>query len=87
MVSQNKAGIVAATVFAGWHVVWSLLVLSGLGQIFYDFILWAHMIHLQITIGPFESVASITLILCTAAIGYVMGFFGAWAWNRVHPSA
>ena len=85
MVSRNRAGIVAAAVFAGWHVVWSFLVLSGLGQVFYDFILWAHMIHLQITIGPFEPLASITLILCTAAIGYVMGFFGAWAWNRVHP--
>jgi hypothetical protein len=77
MVSRNRAGIVAAAVFAGWHVVWPLLVLSGLGQIFYDFILWAHMIHLQIVIGPFELVASITLIICTAAIGYVMGFFGA----------
>lgn len=85
MICRNRAGIVAAAVFAGWHVLWSLLVLSGLGQIFYDFILWAHMIHLQITIGPFEPVAAITLVLCTATIGYVIGFLGAWAWNRVHP--
>ncbi len=85
MVSRNKAGIVGAAILAGWHVVWSVLVLSGLGQAFYDLILWAHMIHLQITIGPFEPLASLTLIICTAIIGYMMGFFGAWAWNRVRP--
>lgn len=85
MVNRNRVGIVAATILGGWHVAWSFLVLSGLGQAFYDFILWAHMIHLPITIGPFEPLASITLIAVTAAIGYVAGYLGAWAWNRAHP--
>jgi hypothetical protein len=85
MVSRNRTGIVAAALVGGWHVVWSGLVLSGLGQILYDFILWAHMIHLEIVIGPFELIASIALIIFTSLMGYVIGFMGAWAWNRVYP--
>ena len=61
-----------------------MLVLSGLGQQFYDFILWAHMIHLPITIGPFDMAASTTLILVTAIIGYAAGYFGTIIWNATH---
>ena len=64
--------------------MWSILVATGLGQPLYDFILWAHMIHLNIVIGPFNLAASATLILATAAFGYVLGYVGAWLWNRVH---
>jgi hypothetical protein len=55
----------------------------GVGQALYDFVLWAHMIHLAITIGPFEPVASITLVLTTAILGYVGGHIGSLVWNRM----
>jgi hypothetical protein len=42
------------------------------------------MIHLNIVIGPFNLAASATLMLATAAFGYVLGYIGAWVWNRVH---
>jgi hypothetical protein len=69
---------------AGWHAVWSLLVLSGFAQMIYDFILWAHMIHLPIIVGPFDATAAATLIVVTAVIGYVAGYVVALVWNRIH---
>jgi hypothetical protein len=82
--STHKVGLVLAAVLGGWHLIWSLLVLTGVGQVLYDFILWAHMIHLAITIGPFDLTASLTLILITTIFGYVLGYIAALVWNRVH---
>jgi len=84
MSNPNKVGVVFAILLGGWHLVWSILVATGFGQILYDFILWAHMIHLAIMIGPFDLTASITLIVVTAVFGYVLGFIGSWVWNRMH---
>lgn len=79
----NKTGLVWAAILGGWHVVWALLVLLGFAQMVYDFILWAHMIHLPITIGPFDIGAALTLITVTAVFGYVIGYTAAWVWNRL----
>jgi len=84
MGSPNKVGLVFAILLGGWHVVWSILVATGLGQILYEFILWAHMIHLAVTIGPFDLRASLTLIVVTAIFGYVTGYIASLAWNRLH---
>ncbi len=63
MVDKKKLGLVVGAFLGGWHLVWSILVATGLGQALYNFILWAHMIHLKIVIGPFDLAASATLIL------------------------
>lgn len=84
MVNTNKAGLVFGALLGGFHAGWALLVLSGYAQAIYDFILWAHMVHLPIVIGPFNATAAGVLIVMTALIGYVGGCIGAWVWNRVH---
>lgn len=86
MADKNKAGLVFGALLGGAHLVWSLLVMLGVAQALLDFILWAHMIHLAIVIGPFDLTASVTLVVMTAIIGYVLGYIGAWVWNRVHSS-
>ena len=83
MSNPNKVGLVFAILLGGWHVAWSILVATGLGQTLYNFILWAHMIHLAVTIGPFDFTASITLIVVTAIVGYVIGYIGSFVWNRM----
>ena len=82
--SAHKVGLVLASVLGGWHLIWSLLVLTGVGQVLYDFILWAHMIHLAIIIGPFNLAASLTLIVITTIFGYIIGWIATLIWNRVH---
>lgn len=73
-----------ATLMAGWHVVWSVLVVLGWGQPLVDFVLWAHMIHVPYVVGPFDITASATLIVFTAVVGYVGGYVIGLIWNRIH---
>ncbi|HVY72650.1 MAG TPA: hypothetical protein VG984_01175 [Candidatus Paceibacterota bacterium] len=84
MANKHKVGLVFAALLGGWHFVWSLLVLSGWAQSIYDFILWAHMIHVPLVIGPFDITAAVTLVILTAVLGYIGGYIGAWVWNKFH---
>jgi hypothetical protein len=84
MTNPNKLGLVLAILLGGWHLVWSILVATGLGQMLSDFVLWAHMIHLAVRIGPFDVTASITLIVVTTILGYALGYIASLVWNRTH---
>jgi hypothetical protein len=84
MANPNKVGLVFAAVIGGWHLIWASLVLLGWAQPIIDFIFWAHMIQPVYVIKPFNSAAAVTLIIVTAAIGYVFGFIGAAIWNKLH---
>lgn len=82
--NTNKAGLVGACILGGWHVIWSVLVLTGLGQILIDFVMWMHMINLPYIVGPFDITASLTLIIVTSVTGYCAGYAVAMIWNRFH---
>lgn len=71
----------------GFHLVWSLLVLLGVGQYLLNFVYWAHMIHLPIIVGPFDATASITLVVMTFVFGYVFGWVFAYVFNKLHRTA
>jgi hypothetical protein len=84
MANPNKVGVVFGAVLGGIHLLWSLLVLAGVAQALVDFVFWAHMMHLSIAVGPFDAVAAVSLIVYTAVTGYILGYIGAWVWNRMH---
>jgi hypothetical protein len=82
-INSNHSALMGGVVLAGLHFVWAILVLSGLGQIYLDFMLWAHMIHLQIVIGPFELLNTLVLLAVTFIIGYILGWLFAYCWNKI----
>jgi hypothetical protein len=82
--NPTKVGLFLGTMLGGLHLLWSILVLTGVAQAIYDFVLWAHMIHLNIVIGPFVATAALTLIVVTSVVGYILGYLGALVWNKVH---
>jgi hypothetical protein len=85
--SAPKTALAVGVFLGGWHVIWALLVALNWAQAIYDFILWAHMIHLQLTIGPFDPVAAATLVVVTFAVGCVMGYVFAIIWSWFHRAA
>jgi uncharacterized membrane protein len=84
--SPTKTGLAVGVFLGGWHVIWSLLVALNWAQPIYDFILWAHMIHLQLTVGPFELAAATALIVVTFVFGCVIGYVFAIIWNWFHQA-
>lgn len=84
MAHPKKVGLVFGVLLGGLHVVWSLLVLLGFAQTLLDFGLWAHMVHVTITIGPFDITAFSVLIVVACVVGYIMGYVGALVWNHMH---
>ena len=79
-----KTGLVVGMVLGGGHLCWSALVATGWAQRVADFIFWMHFIKPVYVIEPFEIPRAILLILVTAAIGFILGAVGAWAWNILH---
>jgi hypothetical protein len=83
-INVYKTGLVVGIVLGGWHLCWSALVAIGMAQRIADFIFWMHFIKPVYVIEPFEISRAILLVLVTAAIGFVVGAAGAWAWNVLH---
>jgi len=63
------------------HLFWSVLVASGIGQAWVDFMLAMHMVSVPIVIGPFNALMAAELLLVTFICGYVMGWLFALVWN------
>ncbi|MDE2079399.1 MAG: hypothetical protein KGI73_03370 [Patescibacteria group bacterium] len=82
MANAHKVGLLFGILLGGLHLCWAIVVYLGFAQPIYDFILWAHMIHVPLTVGPFDATAAVTLVVVTAIVGYVIGYIGAWVWNK-----
>jgi hypothetical protein len=72
---------------AVWHALWALLVWFGAAQPLMDFVFRLHMITPPYKIAAFNLGTAATLVLVTAAIGYLMGWVVGSIWNRFGPSA
>ncbi len=80
----HKVGLVFGSLFGGFHLLWSLLVLAGFAQPLLNFVFWAHMIQQSYTVLPFDLTAAGTLFIITALMGYVGGYVGTMVWKHFH---
>lgn len=82
--NENKVALTFGLFLGGWHLVWSLLIITGVAQMLLDFIFWAHMIANPYKVTGFTLMQSLTLIVVTFIIGYIGGFIFAKVWNIAH---
>ncbi|HET9946505.1 MAG TPA: hypothetical protein VFQ63_00390 [Patescibacteria group bacterium] len=80
----QTTALVFGTFLGGWHILWSLLVMTNLAQPLLNFIFWTHMIANPYQVSGFTLTQSLTLVLITFGIGYVGGGIFAWVWNYFH---
>lgn len=83
-VDAHKLGLIVGFFMAIVHIVWSLMVLGGVGQNFLDWIFGLHMISNPITVGIFGWGTAIYLWVVVFIIGYIAGWVLAWVHNTVH---
>jgi hypothetical protein len=84
--NANKAGLALGSVIAGWHVLWSLLVIFGWAQFVIDWIFRFHYIQPLYIVTGFDPMMALGLIIVTFVLGYAMGWVFATIWNKLHKS-
>ena len=81
MINRHKLGLVCASFMGLSHLLWAWLVLTGMAQTVINWIFRLHFIEPAYQIMPFDLEVAMTLVLLTAAIGYVSGWMLAALWN------
>ncbi|MFH0829979.1 MAG: hypothetical protein V1887_02340 [Candidatus Aenigmatarchaeota archaeon] len=81
LLTPKKVAMALGVFVALIHLFWSVLVASGIGQFWVNFMLAMHMISLPIVIGPFNALYALGLLVMTFVAGYVMGYVFALVWN------
>lgn len=84
LLSAHKTGLAVGLVIASWHLLWSLLVVTGIAQGVLDFIFWIHFITPVYKVESFEAVRALLLVIITLMVGYAAGAAFASFWNRLH---
>lgn len=81
LLQPKKIAMALGSFVALMHLFWSVLVASGVGQAWVDFMLAMHMIIVPVIIGPFNAWSALGLLIMTFIAGYVMGWVFALVWN------
>lgn len=82
--NPTKTGLALGKLVGGLHLVWAILIALGWAQALVDFSLWAHMVSMPVVVKAFDLSAAITVVIIATLIGYVVGYFFALLWNRIH---
>jgi hypothetical protein len=78
------ASFAVATMFGGYHLVWLLLVATGVAQPIADFLSAVHFVKPIRTVEPFDFGLALMLLVLTVLEGAVAGAAFAVLWNRLH---
>jgi hypothetical protein len=81
MNSPLRTGIALGCFLASLHLIWSLLVLTGLAQPLINIILWLHMLSVPVQVQPFELGIAALLIGVTWCVGFGYGFLFSVIWR------
>ena len=81
MNSPIRTGIALGCFLATLHLIWSLLVLTGLAQPLLNFIFWLHMLSVPVKVQPFELGVAALLVGVTWCVGFGYGFLFSIIWK------
>ena len=68
---------------AALHLLWSVIVALGLGQVYLDWILGLHFIKNPFVVMPFSFGTMIVLVSFTFIVGFILGWVGTICWNKM----
>lgn len=81
--NPNTVGLYTGLLISFCHLVWVIMVATGLAQGWLNFILGIHFVNNPFKVSPFNLTTAVTLVIFTFVIGYVVGWVGTWAWNKM----
>ena len=77
----QKTGLVLGSLAALMHLLWSLMVAMGLAQWWMDWVFSLHFLNNPFTVGSFDIVTALILIVVTGIVGFVVGWVFSTIWN------
>lgn len=80
--NKHKVGLIIGIFTSFFHLLWVLLVATGLGQAFMDWIYDLHLLTNPFVVSEFELGKAIILVLITFLGGYLSGWTFAALWNK-----
>jgi len=83
-INAHKLGLIVGFFMAIVHIIWSLMIVTGLAQQYMDWMFGLHMINNPFMVGTFSWGTAIYLWVAVLVIGYIMGWILAWVHNTVH---
>lgn len=82
--NKHKVGLTVGAFVGALHLGWSVLVMLGLAQPLYSWLLSLHAIEMPAIIGSMGIGGTISLVALAAIAGYVFGWFFATVWNWIN---
>lgn len=77
----RKTGLGLGSLVGLMHLIWSLIVALGLAQGWMDWVFSLHFLNNPFTVGTFNIVTALTLIIITSIVGFAVGWVFATIWN------
>ena len=81
--NPKTVGLYTGLLISFCHLVWVIMVASGLAQGWLNFIFGLHFVNNPFHVGAFNLGTAAALIVITFVVGYVVGWVATWAWNKM----
>lgn len=79
--NSHKVGLTLATFMAAGHILWSLLLATGMAAPIVDWMLSLHSVNLSYSLNAFNLTNAVVLVVVAAFKGYVIGYLFGYVWN------
>lgn len=80
---RNQVGLITGCFFASLHLLWVLLVISGLAEVYLNWIFGLHFLTNPFQVTSFNFGSAILLLVFTFAVGYILGWVFTGLWNKM----
>ncbi len=80
--NPKRTAVTLATFAALLHLLWVVFVAAGFGQWLVNFKLGLHFLSAPLTVTAFDPLTAFIGVALAFLVGYVVGWFFAWVWNK-----
>ncbi|HCM81901.1 MAG: hypothetical protein UV63_C0008G0019 [Microgenomates group bacterium GW2011_GWC1_43_11] len=84
-IHPNTIGLITGVILGGMHLLWSMMIALGLGQLYLDWIFGLHSLNNPFVVMEFSIDRTIYLVIFTFIVGYVLGWVATWMCKNVWP--
>ena len=82
-IHPHTVGLIVGTTVSFMHIVWSLIVMLGLANVYLDFIFSLHFVSNPFVVQSFDWGKAVMLWIITFVAGYLVGWVSGVIWNTL----